>query len=89
MASERPAESTRVRQLDPSSSFDSRVCSSSLHIAVTQLHTQPGVVETLLRDTEECVAEILKSGDKNDTPTVGNQNKGICSPMHFLVRFRR
>jgi len=42
----------------------------SLHIAVTQLHTQPGVVKKLLDDTRECVMEILKSDDKNDTPTV-------------------
>lgn len=40
-----------------------------IHIAVTQLHTQEGVVERLLDDTRQCVADILASGDKNDTPT--------------------
>lgn len=43
---------------------------SSLHIAVTQVHTQPGFVEKLLDDTRECVADILRSDNKNDTPTV-------------------
>ncbi len=42
----------------------------SIHVAVTQLHTQPGVVEKLLEDTRQCVSEILKSNNKNDTPTV-------------------
>jgi len=42
---------------------------AGLHIAVTQLHTQPGVVEKLLEDTQQCVSEILKSDNKNDTPT--------------------
>ncbi|UJR36609.1 hypothetical protein I4U23_029329 [Adineta vaga] len=40
-----------------------------LHIAVTQIHTQPGFVKKLLDDTRECVAEILRSDNKNDTPT--------------------
>jgi len=40
-----------------------------LHIAVTQLHTQPDVVEKLIEDTRKCVSEILKSDNKNDTPT--------------------
>lgn len=42
---------------------------AGLHIAVTQLHTQAGVVERLLQDTRECVDEIMKSDNKNDTPT--------------------
>jgi hypothetical protein len=54
----------------------------SLHIAVTQLHTQPGVVEKLLEDTRDCVSEILKSDNKNDTPTVR-----ILSPMIFHSHF--
>ena len=41
-----------------------------IHIAITQVHTQPGFVEKLLADTRECIAEILKSNKKNDTPTV-------------------
>ncbi|CAF3535396.1 unnamed protein product [Rotaria sordida] len=40
-----------------------------LHIAVTQLHTQPGVVEKLLKDTRQSVAEILKTKNMSDTPT--------------------
>ena len=42
----------------------------SIHIAVTQLHVQPGVVEKLLEDTRHCVSEIMQSDNKNDTPTV-------------------
>lgn len=38
---------------------------------MTQIHTQPGVVEKLLDDTRQSVTEILKSGKKNDTLTVG------------------
>ncbi|CAF0916017.1 unnamed protein product [Rotaria sp. Silwood1] len=40
-----------------------------LHIAVTQLHTQPGVADKLLEDTRQCVVEILTKEDMNDTPT--------------------
>ncbi|CAF2625081.1 unnamed protein product [Rotaria sp. Silwood2] len=41
-----------------------------IHIAVTQVHTQPGIVEKLLEDTQQCVDEILKSDNKTDTVTV-------------------
>ncbi len=51
---------------------EEKILNCSLHIAVTQLHTQPGVVDRLLEDTRECVAKILESDDKNDTPTVRN-----------------
>jgi len=40
-----------------------------MHIAVTQLHSQPGVVDRLLSDTRQCVEEILKADKKHDTPT--------------------
>jgi len=40
-----------------------------LHIAVTQIHTQPGLVDKLIKDTKECVADILKSDRKDDTKT--------------------
>lgn len=43
---------------------------SSIHIAVTQVHSQPGVVDKLLQDTRECVEEILKSDQKQETITV-------------------
>jgi hypothetical protein len=42
-----------------------------MHIAVTQIHTQPGIVDKLLEDTRQCVDEILKSDQKKDTVTVG------------------
>ncbi|CAF1269847.1 unnamed protein product [Adineta steineri] len=42
---------------------------AGIHIAITQLHTQAGVADRLLQDTRDCVAEILKSDNKNDTPT--------------------
>ena len=51
-------------------SFETHRFCSRLHIAVTQVHTQPGFVEKLLDDTRECVADILRSDNKNDTPTV-------------------
>jgi len=41
-----------------------------VHIAVTQVHTQPGVIDRLMEDTKECVAEILQSDTKVDTATV-------------------
>jgi hypothetical protein len=41
-----------------------------MHIAVTQIHTQPGIVDKLLEDTRQCVDEILKSDQKKDTVTV-------------------
>ena len=41
-----------------------------IQIALTQLHTQPGVIERLVNETRECVAEIRQSNSKNDTPTV-------------------
>lgn len=41
-----------------------------MHIAVTQVHTQPGVVDKLLEDTRQCVAEILSSENTKDTVTV-------------------
>ncbi|CAF5022183.1 unnamed protein product, partial [Rotaria magnacalcarata] len=40
-----------------------------IHIAVTQIHTQPGIVDKLLEDTRQCVEEILKSNTKKDTVT--------------------
>ncbi|CAF1661473.1 unnamed protein product [Adineta ricciae] len=40
-----------------------------VHIAVTQIHTQEGVVEQLLEDTRQCVTEILQSNNKKDTVT--------------------
>lgn len=43
---------------------------SSLQIAVTQLHTQSGVIDKLIEDTRDCVTDIMRSDDKNDTPTV-------------------
>jgi hypothetical protein len=43
---------------------------SRLQIAITQLHAQPGVIDRLLEDTRQCVDEIIRSGSKNDTPTV-------------------
>ena len=59
---------------------------SSLHIAVTQLHTQPGVIEQLIEDTREAVAAVLKSDNKNDTPTVTWRRSLVHwqsdSPMH-------
>jgi sphinganine-1-phosphate aldolase len=58
----------------------------SLHIAVTQLHTQPGVVEKLLEDTRDCVSEILKSDNKNDTPTVRTQQIPIT--FYFLFVYQ-
>ncbi|CAF1245672.1 unnamed protein product [Adineta steineri] len=42
---------------------------SGMHIAVTQIHTQPGVVDKLLEDTRQCVREILTSDVKKDTAT--------------------
>jgi hypothetical protein len=35
-----------------------------MHIAVTQIHTQPGIVDKLLEDTRQCVDEILESDEK-------------------------
>lgn len=46
---------------------------SRLHIAVTQVHTQPGVVDRLLKDTRECVEEILRSDNRTDTATVSTR----------------
>ncbi|CAF4265263.1 unnamed protein product, partial [Adineta steineri] len=42
---------------------------SGMHIAVTQIHTQPGVVDKLLEDTRQCVRDILTSDVKKDTAT--------------------
>lgn len=50
--------------------IDKKLIGFSIHIAVTQLHTQDGVVDRLLEDTRQCVADILASDNKNDTPTV-------------------
>lgn len=43
---------------------------SRIHIALTQIHAQPGVIDKLLEDTRQCVKEILSSSDKKDTITV-------------------
>ena len=43
-----------------------------MHIAVTLIDTQPGIVNKLLEDTRICVAVILQSGDKKDTATVSH-----------------
>ena len=53
---------------------------SSLQIALTQLHTQPGVIDQLLEETRDCVADIMKSDNKNDTPTVS-----LISFRTFLI----
>ncbi|CAF5196802.1 unnamed protein product, partial [Rotaria magnacalcarata] len=42
---------------------------AGLHIALTQLHTLPGVIEKLIEETRECVAEVMKRDNTNDTPT--------------------
>ena len=42
----------------------------SIHIAVTMLHTKPGVVERLLNDIRECVQEIMKNPDAKCEGTV-------------------
>ena len=63
------------------------LCSSSLHIAVTQIHTQPGLVEKLMKDTKQCVADILKSDRKDETKTVGEHRHD--SSIELLRSSRR
>ncbi|XP_078463519.1 sphingosine-1-phosphate lyase 1 [Lampetra planeri] len=48
---------------------------SSIHIAVTLLHTRPGVAEKLLDDITSCVAEIML------TPTAKTTGKGAIYGM--------
>ena len=41
-----------------------------VHIAVTKLHTQPGIKEKFISDMKTAVSEVMKSDDKNLGKTV-------------------
>ena len=63
----------KIREMrEETNSFD---VVNRIHIAVTQIHSQPGVVERLLEDTRQCVKDILKSDRQDETKTVRNQLK--------------
>jgi len=43
---------------------------SRVHIAVTKLHTQPGIKEKFISDMKNAVSEVMKSDDKHLGKTV-------------------
>ena len=43
---------------------------SGMHIAVTKMHTQPGVAQRFVKDLRDCVKEIMRKDDRKMGKTV-------------------
>lgn len=56
----------------------------SIHIAVTVLHTQPGVAEKFINDVREITKEILKNPPKDAGGSVSTTLSFLlCSGSHL------
>ncbi|CAF0812803.1 unnamed protein product [Didymodactylos carnosus] len=61
---------------------------AAIHIAVTQLHTLPNVIEKLISDTKESVNKILSENMKNDTPTIVFADQYCYDLLHIFKKTR-